>query len=287
MRGLLLICIVCLALHGCEKKAAAEIEPAPQSVRGPVPLPPPAPVHDLAAYFKDLEAEYDATFVLYDAGREQYSVYNEKRARTGFLPASTFKILNALIGLESGVIENTEFVVEWDGTVHPLPEFNRDHSLRSAMRDSVVWYFQELARRVGLDRMRYYLRRSEYGNGNLSAGVDAFWLYGPFRITAYEQVRFLVRFRNYRLPFSRRTIDAVRSLLVVEAGPGYVLRAKTGLLLEEGEKTPALAWWVGYVERHDNVYYFALNMEAPEANNDFVRARTELPRRILKSLKIL
>lgn len=228
-------------------------------------------------YFE--QAGVDGCLLVYDQNADQSHVYNAARCRTGFLPASTYKIFNSLVALETRVATNADFSLAWDGQVRSIPEWNRDHVLKTAIKYSVVWYYQELARRVGLERMRKYLELAEYGNGDLSAGIDQFWLRGGFRVTPEEQIRLLRRLRADELPFSIRSQEIVQTILIEEQTPRYTLRAKTGLISEAGHE---LGWWVGYVEQSGDVLYFALNIQpAGIAPSDFAASRKPIVRAIL------
>jgi beta-lactamase class D len=223
------------------------------------------------------------TFVLYDQNRNHYVRYNPARAAERFLPASTFKVLNSLISLETGVIPDENAVIKWDGTAYDFPAWNRDHTLRSAIKDSVVWYYQELARRVGPERMQQYVDAVGYGNHDISGKIDSFWLDGALRISADEQVEFLKRLQRNDLPFSQRTLNIVRDILILDKTPASQLSGKTGTQLRV---KPSVNWFVGYVEKDGSVYVFAANLELPEGVSDNTRAK-ETALRILRAMKLI
>jgi len=144
----------------------------------------------------DWQKHFDAkgvrgTFVLFEPAKDRYLILNESRARQRFLQASTFKIPNALIGLEVGSITDENEVFRWDGKPKPYAAWERDQTLETGMRDSVVWMFQEIARRTGKERMKEWLDRLDYGNKDMTGGIDLFWLQGGLRVSAMEQVDFL------------------------------------------------------------------------------------------------
>ena len=197
------------------------------------------------------------TFVLFEPAKDRYLAFNEARGRSRFLPASTFKVANALIGLETGAIADENEVFRWDGKPKLRRAWERDHTLDSGMRESVVWMYQEVARRVGKARMREWLERLGYGNRDIGGGIDLFWLQGSLRISAYEQVDFLHRLAEGRLPATQRAQRLVRNALVSEKTRGHTLYAKTGT---SGHAKDPVAWWVGWVERKGRpVAYFAMN----------------------------
>jgi beta-lactamase class D len=186
------------------------------------------------------------TFVLFEPAKDRYLVLDESRARTRFLPASTFKIPNALIGLEVGSISDENEVFHWDGKPKPFATWERDQTLDTGMRYSVVWMFQDVARRTGKERMREWVHKLGYGNEDIRGGVDLFWLQGALRISAREQVDFLRRLAEGELPMTQRAQRLVRHALVVEKTPTYTLYAKSGTT-DSGRN--AINWWVGWVEK--------------------------------------
>lgn len=236
--------------------------------------------------------EQDATFVLLSGDDGTITRYNPARARRRFVPASTFKIPNTLIALETGVAPDADFKLSWNEELRPATGFwakswSQDHTLRSALRHSVYWYYQELARRVGPDRMQFYLNQFEYGNRSMDGGVDQFWLHGGLRISANEQVEFLRRMYSGELGISDRSTEIVEDLLVLENAAEYRLSGKTGTV--NVTPTRELAWLVGFVERDDQVSFFALNVEGEDVWErwGFPEKRLTLVRSILRSLSIV
>ncbi len=238
---------------------------------------------DFGTFYNSFEV--DGSFVLYDPQEETYTHYKPEWFREPFTPASTFKICNSLIGLETGVIENEDFVIFWDSVVRPVEKWNQNHNLRMAFKNSTVWYYQELSRRVGEERMQDWLDTLQYGNADISGGIDQFWLNGSLKITQEEQLEFLKKLHDNDLPFSLRTMDIVKRIMVVRDTSGYVLRAKTGWA---GNETEDFGWYVGYLETKGNVYYFANCIRSSNINNpDFGRARGEIVDAILQELNII
>ena len=226
----------------------------------------PEAAPDLAPYFKQFPG---SAFVLYDLKRDRYTRHNEARCRERFSPFSTFKIPNSLIGLDSGVITDAEFVIKWDEKKYPafdrdvLPfsAWWQDQTLRTAFKRSVVWYYRELALRVGEQRMRDYVRKLRYGNEDASGPLNGFWLRSTLQVSADEQVDFLRRLYREELPVSKRSVAIVKEIMTLEETPEYRLSGKTGGgPIGEGR---FLGWFVGYVEAKDNTYFFATEIEGP------------------------
>lgn len=224
------------------------------------------------------------TMVIYDKAKEKYYRYNQPRAAERFTPASTFKIPNSLFGLESGLITDENHLLKWDGKKRWRKEWNRDNTLASAIKYSVVWYYQELARLVGKEKSEKYLKNIGYGNCRVGEKVDYYWLDNSLKISAEEQVALLKRFYDYKLPFSKRTVDIVKKIMPEERYNNSVMRFKTGTGNKEDETW--IAWLVGYVEKKGSVYFFAFNVEAPTFEKAD-KLRNEISRKILKQTKIL
>lgn len=223
-------------------------------------------------------AGVDGTFVLHRMGTKDFVTNDRKRAETRFLPASTFKIFNALVALETGVIADEHETFKWDGVDRPVKAWNQDHDLASAISVSAVWYFQELARRIGRERMQDWIDRVGYGNRDIGGEIDSFWLTGNIRISPLEQVRFLQRLYEESLPFSHRSMEIVKKILVREQTPDWTLHGKTGW---GGEGDDQVGWYVGYVERATGVWFFANNIRI--VKDEDALARVEIARTILKA----
>jgi beta-lactamase class D len=264
-------------------RPAASASTAAPAERVPAPVPTSETRPELARHFGGMPG----TFVLLDARRNHEVRYDSARAEEGFLPASTFKIANSVVALETGVASGPDFAIRWDSVRDPRrpgrDAWYRDQTMRSAFAVSAVWYYQEIARRAGEVRMRDWLRRLDYGNADVSGGVDRFWLTGGLRISAAQQVDFLRRLYEGRLPVSPRTTAAVKEILVMEDSAGYRLSAKTGATsLPDGTM---IAWLVGYVERDGGVQYFAMNLSGPE--DAVFPGRVERAKGMLRELGVL
>jgi beta-lactamase class D len=235
---------------------------------------------DLKHIFDEFGVE--GTFLLYDLGKNTLIVYNEERADKGFLPASTFKILNSLIALETGTVKDQCDIIEWDRRIRRFDEWNRNQDLRSAIRNSVVWAYQELARRIGEKQMKVWVDKVKYGNGDISGDIDTFWLEGELRISARQQLEFLIKLYKNELPFSQRNMDIVKEIMIVEQTATYAMRAKTGWV---GGLYPQTGWYVGYLETVDNVYFFALNIAINKRKDG--DARIGIARKVFQKLNLI
>lgn len=261
---ILLLTIAVFGLTACEHKQATEIR------------------DDFKKYYDQFNVE--GSFVLYDPQADKYIFYNQNQFEQTFSPASTFKICNSLIGLETGVIKDENFVIPWDSVIRQNPSWNSDHDLKTAFKNSTVWYYQELARRVGGEQMKYWLDKANYGNADTSGGIDKFWLTGGLRISPKQQIDFLKRLHDNQLPFSQRSVDIVKKIMIAKDTLNYVVRAKSGW---GGQDNKDIGWYVGYLETKGNVYYFANCIQSADLNNNnFANARTDIVYLILDDLKL-
>ncbi len=132
--------------------------------------------------------------------------------------------------------------------------------------------------------MKFWLDKANYGNADTSGGVDLFWLKGGLRITPEQQIDFLKRLHENKLPFSERTVSIVKKIMIAKDTLNYIVSAKTGWSDEEKR---IVGWYVGYIEKNKNVYYFANCIQSSDLNNaDFARARIEITYQILDDLKL-
>lgn len=234
---------------------------------------------ELEAMFAD--AGIRGTFVLYDSKEDVLIGNNKPRAYRRFIPASTFKIPNTLIGLTVGAVKDVDEVLPYGGGPQFLKQWEQDMSLRDAIVISNVPIYRELARRIGLERMRSNVAQIDYGNNEIGDVVDLFWLKGPLEISPVEQTLFLNGLARGQLPFPGEAQEAVREITLIEEGDGWELHAKTG----RAAMDPDIGWWVGWIAKGNDVYAFALNIEIQ--NPDEVDKRIPLGRMALKRLGIL
>ena len=203
--------------------------------------------------------EVDGTLVAYSLSKNQYYVYNEERSNKKFSPASTFKIINSLIALNESVIRDQDEIIKWEGTIYKYPLWNRDQTLHSAFQSSCVWFYQELARRIGRERYLRYFSKIKYGELLEPFNLTTFWLDNSLRISAYEQVEFLKLLYQENLPFRSEHFSTLKKIMKVD-NSNFDTYAKTGWTGEVG-------WYVGYTNVSSDIYLFALNLDISEESN--------------------
>lgn len=233
-----------------------------------VPAPGVAEDEAIARIFS--ERGVDGTMVLSSLRSSRTFVHNDFRAGRRFSVASTFKIFNTLIALEEHAIAGADEVLRWDGRRYDFPDWNRDQTLESAFRVSCVWCFQQLARRVGAQKYRQYVRQAVYGELREPFEETTFWLDGSLQISAVEQLEFLKKLYRRELPFSASSYDVLARVMEVDSGPHFAMRAKTGWATR---MTPQIGWYVGYVETTEDVWFFAMNLDIRDERDLPLRQR--------------
>lgn len=235
---------------------------------------------------RDFSAEfgsYSGAFALYDAAHQHWLRYHPEQCRIRTTPCSTFKVLNSLIALETGVASGPDFGLPWDGTHYPIEPWNHDQTLRGAFSVSCVWYFQALATRIGLERYRKILPKVGYGNADVTGGVTQFWLQSSLTISPDEQVDFLRRLHARTLPFSDRNVDTVLDIMTLARDGQTAFRGKTGTA-GDGKDAATLGWFIGSVSAPTGDYFFATRITGGE--NPSGRTARKITESILSTLKI-
>ncbi|MFK8007716.1 MAG: class D beta-lactamase [Saprospiraceae bacterium] len=231
-------------------------------------------------------AEVNGVILIFDEKNNTYHSNDFERANQGFLPASTFKIPNSIIALETGVVEDENTIFKWDGEKRNLKIWEEDLTFTNALRKSCVPCYQDIARRVGVQRMNEYLEKLDYKNMVVdSSNLDLFWLEGDSRITAMEQIDFLSRFYHSKLPISKRTEKIVKDMMFYDEQPTYKMSGKTGWSIRNGNN---LGWFVGYIEKGNERYFVATNVDPKESFNmkKFAKIRLQVLKEATKLLGI-
>lgn len=226
-------------------------------------------------------------FGLYNNATNQFTFYNKNRfADSSYQPASTFKIVNSLIGLQTGVISSDSMVIKWDGIKREREAWNKDLTMYEAFRVSAVPYYQEVARRIGKEKMEFWLDTMNYGAGikdtayRIHTAIDSFWLDNSLKITADEQLGLMKRLYFNQLPFFKPYQETVKRAMLFENDANYRLGYKTGW--GKTESGHDLAWIVGWIEENNHPYFFVLNMENNTPGADVPAIRMSILRDILK-----
>lgn len=235
--------------------------------------------NSLKAYFD--ENNLTGCFGLFDNGQGKFTIYNLERYRdSAYLPASTFKIINSLIALETGVAPHDSMVINWDGVTRRFESWNQDLSMRQAFTFSAVPWYQELARRIGKDTMQRWLDTLGYGSqASITTAIDTFWLDNSVRITADENLGVVKKLYFDQLPFQKRTQRIVRQMMLREQNANFKLAYKTGWA--HTEKGHSLGWIVGWVEENLRPYFFVLQVESPDPDYDMTEVRMKMLKQIL------
>lgn len=231
--------------------------------------------NDLASVFQEMSVA--GTFAAFDANGNRLIVVDPERAARRYIPASTFKIPNTLIAVETGAVTAPDELFRYDGKPRAVKAWEKDMTLREAITVSNVPVYQEVARRVGLQRYATWMDRLDYGNREVGATVDEFWLKGPLQISAIEQAQFLGALAKGQLKASHQAQAIARDMIRIEAKGSRVLFAKTGW-------TGKIGWWVGWVEDGARATAFALNIDMPSV--DMAPQRIALGKELMARLDV-
>jgi len=243
----------------------------------------------LNKYLKDCGVQ--GSIAIYNAAENHWVVSDSADVKAEALPASTFKIINLLIALQTGVIADENAVVKWVGKTDTAlygyrPEIYHDMSVKEAFQVSAGWVFIELAKKIGRTNYQKFLQACHYGNLNLSETGDDFWNFGKMGISPVNQIQFLSRVYRNDVPFSKRNIDILKQVMITEETPAETWHTKTGWTRQAGMNT---GWWVGYVENKKGVYVFATKLIQDRKFNrdDFGSCRKDITKAAFRELKLI
>ena len=211
---------------------------------------------DFSKYF----GKYEGSFVLYDLENDIWSIHDIEHATLRVAPDSTYKIYDALFGLEEGVITPEDSFIAWNGKNYPFETWNSDQTLQSAMTSSVNWYFQAIDEQLTSTNIRNYIQQIGYGNENVSGRLSTYWLESSLKISPVEQVKLLTKLQNNSLGFSSENINAVKDAICLSSSDAGTFYGKTGTGRVDGQDVNG--WFIGYIETADNTYFFATNIGA-------------------------
>ncbi len=232
---------------------------------------------DLSSYFQD----YNGTFVLYGTANDTWNIYNKELATMRVAPDSTYKIYEGLMGLEYGAISPEQTSLVWDGTNQPFASWNSDQTLNSAMHNSVNWYFETIEGSIGYEKVQNYLNEIGYGNRNMSSGTS-YWMESSLKISPIEQVELLKNFNANQLSVNVTNTNIIKNAIQLSSNANQSIYGKTGTGRVNGQDING--WFIGYIEKQGQVYYFATNIQSEE--NATGQKATEITQSILNDLQI-
>jgi beta-lactamase class D len=261
MKRFLISALISLVFAGCNNTSVTEDE-------------------SLKSFFDS--AAVTGCFGLFNNSQNNFTIYNLPRYRdSAFTPASTFKIVNSLIGIQTGRISDENMVIKWDSVVR-RPEWDKDLTMKEAFTVSAVPYYQEVARRIGHASMKHWIDSLGFGNRDISGPVDSFWLNNTLRVKPDEELGLVKKLYFNQLPFFHRTQEIVKSVMLREQNSNYKLSYKTGWGNDENGNE--IGWVVGWIEENKHPYFFVLNLQSADKNIDMVKVRLQLLKGILRHL---
>jgi beta-lactamase class D len=234
--------------------------------------------NSLEKYFSSRNVE--GCFTMLNNNDGQITVYNIKLDTSRYSPASTFKIVNSLIALQTGAVTDEKMVIKWDGIDRKVPEWNKDMNIGEAFKTSCVPFFQEAARRIGKDTMQMWIDSISYGNKLLAGPVDSFWLNNTLKISPDEQLGLMKRLYFDQLPFRKSVQQQVRNMMLQEDNTAFRLSYKTGSGLDEANHPTG--WVAGWIEENRHVYFFVTFLKSSDSKIDMNKIRIDITKDILK-----
>lgn len=243
----------------------------------------------------DLESIYKAQgvegcFLLKSLKSGQVYAYNPMRCEQGFIPASTFKIVNSIIALETGVAPDENLLIKWDSVPRQVPSWNQDHTMKTAFQASCVPYYQEIAARIGTLKMQEWVNKLQFGQMDIrDETLTDFWLKGNSKITPYQEMDFLERLMNKALPIKPSTLHKLNDIMLIATdSSGVIMRGKTGWGIV-GDKN--IGWFVGTIERPDGErFIFVNNLEAKVgsiSDDKFMMCRKTIVGEVLHKMGVI
>lgn len=236
-----------------------------------------------SSYFDEYSVKGSTT--IYDYNNKRWIFTDSLDAHVETLPASTFKILNSLIALENKIIIDEHEVIKWDGTPNelfgkPYPIWDRDTDLKEAYKNSTIWFYVDLAEKIGRKKYKKIFNKIQYGNNNLTESGTDFWNYGNFGVSPKNQIELLIKLYEDELPFTNEHMETVKKIMISEKQNDTVFHDKTGWARKDGQN---IGWWIGYMTTAHNVYFFATRIIDPIAveNPNFAASRKTITKRIL------
>jgi len=234
-----------------------------------------------------ISEDYEFSVIVYDQNKGNFFIFNDSLSKIPYSPASTFKIANAIVGLENKVITDENFILPWDNIIRSNPLWNQTQNLNSAFKNSTVWYFQEIARRIGPERMMVGLQKINYCDSTfkINDDIDKFWLNGNLKKSLFEQIEFMDRLSLKKLKIKNKTYKTLKLIMASDTISNSYIYSKTGWAANGIED---IGWFVGYVIKENNKYVFGSLIKTKNFEKvDIARLRKEIVYSALESLGII
>lgn len=217
----------------------------------------------------------DGSFSLLNNQTGTITVYNMKLDTERVSPGTSFKILNTLIGIQTGNIENENTVIKDSSDTNKI-------SLSKAFKSSFIPYFQALALKIGEDSMKLWIDSISYGNKNIAGPLDSFWLNNQLKISPDEQLGFMSKLYFTQLPFQKYAQQVVQDQMLQEDNTLYKLSYTTGTVMDE--KDNPVAWALGWIEENRHLYFFVTLIKSQDKSEDVKTIAVNITREILKEM---
>jgi beta-lactamase class D len=218
------------------------------------------------------------SFMLHNTSLNTFEIYDLGGTQQRHVPGATFDVMNALTGIETGVITDTTMVLS-DSLGRPVKGVDPKMTLGEAFRTENLPYFQEIARRIGRVKMKFWIDSLKYGNMSMGPRIDSFWLDNSLKVSADEQMGLLEGLYTGKLAFQARTQKLVKALMVRKRAMHYTLCYQTGTARNGKGQT---GWVVGWIQEAGHPHFFALNLEASDTVRDLRASGLRIAHTILE-----
>jgi beta-lactamase class D len=242
----------------------------------------------LEKYF--IDENLKGSITIYELNGNKWIYSDKKDAFRETLPASTFKIPHLLIALQEKII-NPDTVFLWDKKERsfggkPVAVWNQNTDIIKAFKNSTVWFFVEISKKIDRNTYRKYLQRFSYGNQKLDGENPDFWNYGEFAISPKNQIEFMINLYKNTLPISGNHTEYIKYMMIDQKNDDYTLRGKTGWGKKNGLE---IGWYVGYVETKSSTVFFATRIisESQRLPENFGKIRREITMKVLRNLRYI
>lgn len=223
----------------------------------------------LKKYFDSSNVEGSFSFLDNQLGN--ITIYNMKLDTERLSTGTSFKIPEALIGMQTGKITNENTQID-----------SSKLTLKEAFAESSVRYFQSLANEIGKDTMQLWLDSIGYGNKNMGSSLDSFWLNNDLKISPDEQLGLMSKIYFEQLSFPKYAQQIVENMMLQEDDTLHKLSYATGNGIDE--KNNSFGWVSGWIEENRHVYFFVTYVKTPDKTKDVNAIGIKISKSILKEM---
>ncbi len=185
-------------------------------------------------------------------------------------PVSSFKLPLAVMGFDSGLLKDAH-----TPSLTYKDEYQSDMDIQKKttdptvwLKESIVWYSQQLTRKMGAETFKDYINTFNYGNMDVAGnagkndGLTQSWLMSSLLISPQEQVVFIKKLLECDLGVSEAACAATIAITPEFQAGEWKVFGKTGsgwLKDDKGniDKSKPQGWFVGWAIKNQKKVIFA------------------------------